>query len=177
MKKFSGLTNQKFVKEPKIETKLNESDVLKNQILDLMDRCLRIQSYGSVDNRFLSGSVKIIGKEMLVEAMLEIINDKSKKDKVVVLESLKNKIKDWESIDSEISFITKDNKPNKEYNEFSKTFERYDGDIDSIVIALESKLNGKSKSVIDRYKKDISDYNFISDFDKDKIFKSKIFNV
>jgi hypothetical protein len=107
MRKFSKITNQKVSEEPKIENKVDESSLLKVKMVNLMDQLLKIQSYGSVDNRFLSGSVKIQGKEMLAEALLDLLSEKSIDDQTKVLEGLKNKIGDWETLDNEIESIKK----------------------------------------------------------------------
>jgi hypothetical protein len=173
MKKFSKLTNQKIKEQPKLEGnrgKLSESDILSAKMFNLIDSCLRIQSYGPVDNRFLSGSVKIVGKEMLVEALLSMIDTKSKKESISLLESLKSKIKDWQCIDLEInsieSSIRSDRKENKE-NNFNKLLERYNGDLDSALIALKTKL--KSSESRQKWKKDILETTLISESNKEKI--------
>jgi hypothetical protein len=175
MKKFSKITNQSIGKEPKVDVKI-ESDILKKEMLELMDKYLRIQSYGSVDNRFLSGSVKINGKEMLAEALLDIISNKSKKDQVSILESLKSKNKDWQSIDNEIKSI-KDK--NKSYlsNKFSKVIERYKDDINTLKMVLEKKLsNVNDTNIIENYKTKIKDSEFLSKEDKSLILESSIFS-
>jgi hypothetical protein len=177
MKKFSKITGQ-IISKPILgsEKDKSETEYLKREMLDLMDKYLRIQSYGSVDNRFLSGSVKINGKEMLAEALLDIISNKSKKDQVSILESLKSKNKDWQSIDNEIKSI-KDK--NKSYlsNKFSKVIERYKDDVNTLKMVLEKKLsNVNDFNIIENYKTKIKDSEFLSKEDKSLILESSIFS-
>lgn len=100
MKKFSKITNQKVGEEPKIkETPLTEEDVFKSGVMDLMDQLLVVRTYGPVDRYLRAGSIKIAGKEMFLEALMDLMSDKTLKDKVKLLEGLKSKISDWESLD------------------------------------------------------------------------------
>jgi hypothetical protein len=139
MRKFSKLTNQKINEEPKLDRKIDESEVFKYEMIDLMNRFLKVQSYGSVDNRFLSGSVKIEGKEILAEALLGLFKDVSNKDQKRVLESLKSDIKDWELIDNKIKNISKPSINIINKLKFSKMLERYEDD--SLVVYLENKIS------------------------------------
>lgn len=117
-----------------------------------MDRLLKIQSYGSVDNRFLSGSVKIQGKEMLAEALLELLNDKSVTEKTKVLEGLKNKIGNWEVIDAEIDLLNKSEISLKNKSKFKKILEKYN-DEETLLLFLESKIpNIKDNKTLLDYK-------------------------
>jgi hypothetical protein len=175
MKKFSKITNQSVGKEPKVDIKIEESDIIKREMLNLMDKYLRIQSYGSVDNRFLSGSVKINGKEILAEAILDIISNKSKRDQVSILESLKVRVKDWESIDNEINSI-KSEKNVHLSNKFSKIIERYKDDINTLKMVLEKKLSKVNDiNIINEYKYSIIESKILSNENKVLILKSSIF--
>lgn len=152
MKKFSRITNQKVSEEPKVENKVDESSLLKVKMVNLMDQLLKIQSYGPVDNRFLTGSVKIQGKEMLAEALLDLLSEKSIDDKTKVLEGLKNKIKDWETIDNEIESIKKSEVSLNNKSKFSKILEKYK-DEETLLLFLESKIpNIKDSKTISDYK-------------------------
>lgn len=103
MKKFSKITNQKVGQEPEIkETPLTEEDVFKLGVLGLMDQLLIIRTYGPVDRYLRAGSIKITGQEMFLEALMDLMNDKTLKDKVKLLEGLKSRISDWESLDKGI---------------------------------------------------------------------------
>lgn len=150
MRKFSKLTNQKVSEEPKIEKKIDESDVFKYKMIDLMNRFLKIQSYGSVDNRFLSGSVKIEGKEMLAEALLDLFTDNSSKEQKKILESLKSDIKDWNVIDNKIDNLSKSDIDIANKLKFSKMMERYKDE--SLYIYLENKISKiNNKQILEDY--------------------------
>lgn len=105
MKKFSNITNQKVGQEPKIEVKLNEEDLFKVKILNLMDQLLTIRTYGPVDKHQRAGLIKIAGKEMFLEALLGLFSDKTLKEQSKLLESLKSEVRDWEMIDVKISDV------------------------------------------------------------------------
>lgn len=106
MKKFSNITNQKVGQEPvKKETKINEEEAFAQKLLNLMDECLRIQTYGPVDRYLRAGTIKIQGKEALVAAIMEALGEKSVKEATKLLESLKSKSSDWTAIDERIEEI------------------------------------------------------------------------
>lgn len=152
MKKFSKITKQTINEEPKVEVKLDESSVLKSKMLTLMDRLLRVQAYGAVDNRFLSGSVKIDGKEMLAEALLDLLTDNKIEEQTKILEGLKGKIKDWETIDNEIESIKKNNVSLNNKIKFFKILEKYQ-DEETLLVFLESKIpNIKDEKTLVDYK-------------------------
>lgn len=139
MKKFSNITNQKVGQEPKKETKIDEAQVIRYKMLDLMDRFLKIECYGSVDNRFLSGSVKIEGKEMLAEALFDLLSDKNTKEQTRILEGLKTKINNWEVIDEEIDNINKYKPSLESRSKVKSLLEKYDDD--SLLMFIESNVD------------------------------------
>jgi hypothetical protein len=105
MKKFSKITNQKINEEPKAKNILCEEDIFKNSVMSLIEQLLVIRSYGPIDRYFRAGSVKITGKEVFVEALMDLMTDKSLKDKVKLLEGLKSNISDWETLDRRIDEV------------------------------------------------------------------------
>ena len=108
MKKFSNITGQKVGAEPKVEdVKTNEEDIFKSKVMNLMNKLLSIRTYGPIDRYQRAGSIKISGKEMFIEALMDLINSKSLKDQANLLENLKLNVKDWEKIDSKIEDINK----------------------------------------------------------------------
>jgi hypothetical protein len=117
MKKFSSITNQKVGQEPKIEVKLNEEDLFKVKILNLMDQLLTIRTYGPVDKHQRAGLIKIAGKEMFLEALLGLFSDKTLKEQAKLLESLKSEVRDWEMIDVKISDVNVKISESKEKSE------------------------------------------------------------
>ena len=133
MKKFSNITNQKVNEEPKAkEVIITEEDIFKTSVLNLMEQLLVIRSYGPVDRYFRAGSVKIAGKESFVEALMDLMTDKTLKDKVKLLEGLKSNISDWETIDKKIDEV------NTQINE-SRTIDK-------------GKMMSHRKRIIDLYK-------------------------
>jgi hypothetical protein len=142
MKKFSKITNQKVNEEPKVEKIINEGDILKAKVMNLMDDLLTIRTYGPVDRYLRAGSIKIAGKEMLAEAILDMLTEKSTDDKTKLLESLKSQIKDWEVIDNQIEYLNSGNKPSlNSKNKFSQLLEMYSDDEELFVEVLESTVN------------------------------------
>ena len=114
MKKFSKITNQKVNEKPQAEIVISEQDMFKASVLNLMEKLLTIQTYGQVDRYLRAGSIKISGKELFVEALVDLMNDQSLKEKAKLLEGLKSKIKDWEALDKGIDEInSKLNESNK----------------------------------------------------------------
>jgi hypothetical protein len=105
MKKFSSISGQKINEEPKVEVnkELNELMVLKAGIIKLMDNLLTIQAYGSTRRDIIQANIKISGKEMFAEALIDFLSDKSLNDQIKALESLKSESKDWQSIDNKVS--------------------------------------------------------------------------
>lgn len=104
MKKFSNMTSQTIKDEPKVEISKEqlEMNLMKAGIMKLMDNLLTIRSYGSARAELLNGALAISGKEMFVEALLDLF---SSKNDISVLESLKSESKDWLSIDNKIQQI------------------------------------------------------------------------
>lgn len=50
IKKFSNITGQKVGESPKVaDVKLNEEELFKAKIMNLMDQLLTIRTYGAVD--------------------------------------------------------------------------------------------------------------------------------
>lgn len=142
MKKFSKITNQKVNEEPKVEKTINEGDIIKSKVMNLMDNLLTIRTYGPVDRYLRAGSIKIAGKEMLAEAILDMLTEKSTDDKTKLLESLKSQIKDWEVIDNQIENLNSGNKPSlNSKNKFSQLLEMYSDDEELFVEVLESTVN------------------------------------
>jgi len=106
MKKFSNITNQKVGKEPEEkEIKMNEEESFRFALMGLMDKYLHIQTYGPIDRYLRAGTIKITGKEALVEALADLMSDKSTLEKTILLESLKSKVGDWEAIDEKIEEV------------------------------------------------------------------------
>ena len=171
MKKFSNITGQKVAKEPQIEVQLNEEDLFKSKLIGLMDQILSVRTYGPVDRYQRAGLIKIAGKEMLVEAIIDLLSEKSNKEQVKLLESLKSEIRDWKVIDDKIEIISTGKSPKlSNRNKIKSLLESYDEE--SIVTVIESKI-GKVKSI-----ETLVDYsNLISESNLSNTTKQQILNL
>jgi hypothetical protein len=166
IKKFSNITDQKVGEEPKVEIKqLNEEELFKSKLMGLMNQILSIRTYGPVDRYQRAGLIKVAGKEMLVEAILDLLSEKSVKDQTKVLEGLKSELRDWEVIDAKIESLNKEKTLLSNRNKFKSLLESYtDNDLllkvvendvdkikkektltDYIQLTTESKLDSKTK--------------------------------
>ena len=114
MKKFSKITNVKVNEQKPVETTTTELDLMKAGVKKLMDSYLNVQMYGPVTRHERAGSVKVVGKELFLEALIDFLEEFTSKDKVKVLESLKSESKDWMLIDSKIDEIKESSNQIKE---------------------------------------------------------------
>lgn len=152
MKKFSNLSK---TTEEKIYNKLQNNknnsddlDYLRYEIINLMDDILSLSNFGSIDNRYMSGSIKIAGKELLADAIIDLFDDEIYKSKCKVLESLKLSVRDWSSIDDTTSKITKkynDIPLNSRYR-FKSILEKYKNE--SLELFFESSVHKFSRNTI-----------------------------
>jgi hypothetical protein len=115
MKKFSNISNVKVSEEPKVEVKqLNEEEMFKAKVMNLMEQLLSVRTYGPVDRYLRAGNIKVAGKEMFLEALMDLLKDKSSKEEKRILESLKSTLSDWEAIDSKIDEVNQKISENQE---------------------------------------------------------------
>lgn len=155
MKKFSNITGQKVPQEPKIEVKITEADVFKSKVMALMDDFLRVQIYGPITRYHVAGTMKVAGKELFLEALLDLLDDKSNGDKIKMLESLKSKVTNWEYLDEKIDEIK--SQPINLYKHKSlikSLYNKYKSDKDLLIEQTKkSAVKLKSQDTIDsRYK-------------------------
>jgi len=149
MEKFSNITNQKINQVPQL---IEDKDIVKLQaikagITKLMDNYLTIRSYGGAKTEQLMSSVKISGKELFIEALIDFINDKSIQDQIETLESIKSQTRDWQSIDGKITelsnIITEEvefNKNSKQISKIKTLIDTY-GDDERFETILEALVN------------------------------------
>jgi len=169
MKKFSNVTGQKINQEPKVEIKINEEDIFKTKVMRLMDDFLKVQMYGPITRYHVAGTMKVAGKELFLEALLDLLSDSSNKDKTKLLESLKYKIKDWQVIDEEIDLIKSQPLGLFKHKLAIKTlYNKYKYDTNLLMEQCERSANRikKSENVFLRYKACeslMNDNNFNSD--------------
>lgn len=116
MQKFSNITGITIPQEPVIEMSKEEKEYreMKMGILNLIDNYLSIRSYGTPRQELVENNVKIDGKEMFAEALIDLIKGESKKENIKVLESLKSETGDWlvlenkiDQLSDEINFMSK----------------------------------------------------------------------
>jgi hypothetical protein len=139
MKKFSNITGQKVSEEPKVEVKqLNEEELFKGKLLSLMDQFLSVRTYGPVDRHQRAGLIKVAGKELLIEAILDLLSEKSIKEQTKILEGLKSEIRDWEVIDAKIESLSKERTSISNRNKFKSLLEKY---TDSEFLIEKVKIN------------------------------------
>ena len=105
MDKFIKISNLKVNELPKLIKSKEESQLeeIKYDLLKLLDNCLTIRAYGSARRNILDDTVKIAGKEMFIEALIDYMSEKYINEQILVLESLKSNSKDWQSIDNKIN--------------------------------------------------------------------------
>lgn len=181
MKKFSNISGSKVRSEPKVEDskEINELNQIKYSIMSLMDNLLRIQSYGSARKSILP-TTKITGQELFIEALLDLISDKSFKDQIKALESLKSTNRDWESIDEKINTLSeeiqtiKNVQSNKNHiSKIKNIIDIYGEDTDNFEFMVE-RYCGKIKSANTAYQRSLtakmmSENSKFKSYPKDKL--------
>ena len=130
---------------------LDESELFRNRLMNLMDQFLSVQTYGPIDRYQRAGLIKIAGKEHLVEALLNLLQEKSTKDQTKLLEGLKSEIKDWEVIDNKIQILQEKNIPStSNRNKFNSLVNKYDGET-LVEFTKESVSKITDRKVIEDY--------------------------
>lgn len=144
MKKFSNITNQKIGSEPKEEQKLNEEQHLKNDIMNLMEQFLCIRTYGPVDRYQRAGLIQISGKEIFLEALMNLFKISSIKEKTKLLESLRGEFKDWQLLDNKLDQFTNESNNHSvntqviiQKNNLLKSFENLEKDEEMFLKKIE----------------------------------------
>lgn len=113
MKKFSNISGVKVAEEPKVEMKTNEEALFKAKVMNLMENLLSIRTYGPIDRYLRAGSIKITGKDLFLEALMDMLKDNSSNKEIKILESLKSSFKDWEVLDNKIDQLKSEINENK----------------------------------------------------------------
>lgn len=172
MKKFSNITGQKVNEEPQVENKFDEVDVFKSRVLELMDQILSVRTYGPVDRYQRAGNIKIAGKELLAEALIDMLRQESSKEKTKLLESLKSEIRDWQVLDEKIDSINNELQPKiSNINKVNSLISKYD-DLDLLVSVSEKNSNKITKI------ETLEDYKLIvSESKLPKTTKSKLIEI
>lgn len=170
MKKFSSVSGFNVPQKPEEkEVVANEATQFKVRLMSLINSYLTIETYGPVDRYLREGSIKITGKELFAEAVLNLFDEKSIKEQAKLLESLKSTVRDWESIDNKIESLntTSDFKIRLKVESL---IERYDSDI--LIGVIENKIKtNKNVTLLEKYKEEFSKSNL------DKSIINKINNI
>ena len=153
-KKFTNMSNQKVGQEPEIkDIKINEEDLFKAKVMNLMDQLLSVRTYGPVDRYLRAGLIKISGKEMFTEALMDLMTDKSLKEQTKLLESLKSSVNDWETIDLRIDEVNNSITENKakdkmlpHRNKLQSLFNSYGQDEDLLMTMVDESCSKIKKS-------------------------------
>jgi len=104
MKKFSKIAKVKIAKEPEVKiVERSEEDIMKTEVMKLMDNYLGVQIYGPVTRYQVAGLIKVKGKEIFLEALFDMLRGQTDKKAIKILESMKAETKDWKSIDNKIA--------------------------------------------------------------------------
>lgn len=107
MKKFSKITGSQVNSEPKTKEneEVNKINSIKAKLIKLMNDFLKIQSVGAARTELINTSISITGKEILADAILDLIMNEFNSEKMDLLESLKLEINDWFTLDKKINQI------------------------------------------------------------------------
>lgn len=172
MKKFSDKIKSKGVNES--FDPLNESkDDMKVEILYILDNLLKLQAHGSVDDRFLSGKVKIEGKELVADTILGLLDTMKCDFDLSALESLKKTSNDWKAIDEKIDSIKENKLEIKNKTNFNSLLEKYEGE--GLVDYFKTNISKMRPSTLIGYSKLVESSNLDSDTKESiaKLIKSK----
>jgi hypothetical protein len=154
-KKFTNLSGAKVGKEPKIVQQSNEELELlefKNQVLKLMDDFLTIRSYGVARPEIMIPT-RIVGKELFLEALEDLLSQKTSKEVVKTLESLKSVNKDWKSIEEKIESVRSIDRNITEEKKINQIIEKWGSDEETLKGFLNNWTNRLSKTEINEKSK------------------------
>lgn len=107
MKKFSSISGYNIPEEPKVQVNTQEqnNENLKGKLITLMNDLLKIQSVGAARTELINTAITITGKEMLADAIIDLLLNQSSTEKVKLLESLKLEMNDWLFLDNKIQQV------------------------------------------------------------------------
>jgi hypothetical protein len=146
MKKFSNISNYAVGEKPaEVEYKIDEADLFRLKVINLLEQFLSIETYGPVDRYLRAGSLTIKGKEMAADAILSLLDEKTVKEQAKLLESLKSDVRDWEVIDNKIEDLNEKllGDKFKTVHKVKSLLEKYDEEI--LIGVLENKIQSVNK--------------------------------
>jgi hypothetical protein len=124
MKKFSKVAGVKVSEKPQVDTPINNV-TNKDKIMFLIDQFLTIRTYGPVDRYQRAGLIKIAGKEMLADAIMDLVSESNSKSQIKLLEDLRLETGDWELIDKKIDSMFEEKILLQNRNKFNNLVERW----------------------------------------------------
>lgn len=149
MKKFSKITKQKVNEAPEIKSELSDDDIKKLKLETLLNKYLSLKIDGPTDRYMNASSVRITGKEMLIEALLDMMDNLNNDKTTKILESLKSEIRNWEAIDNKIKSLNENKILLENKTKFNKILNKYK-DEESLILFFENKKD----NLTDKTKKD-----------------------
>jgi hypothetical protein len=141
-----------------------------------MEDLLSIETFGPIDRFQRFGLIKIKGQEILSDAIISLLDNNNIESQIKILETLKNDVKDWKSIDIKIDELNSCNIDYKLKFKIDKILEKYNNDEEfflKVICEKMSKINNKTK--LSSYLKYINNNLNISENIKIKI--NNIFNT
>lgn len=137
MKKFTTISNTSVgqEKEIKVDEKQHKLENFKLQVMKLMDDFLTIQSHGSARPEIMIPT-RIVGKELFVEALQDLLSQEENKKIIQILESVKQNSKDWKSIDDKIEELKETKRNIKIENKINSIVEKWGSDEGTLKVFL-----------------------------------------
>jgi len=103
MKKFSKITNVKVNEEPKSEkAEMSDLEELRMRIHMILENNLSVGASGPIHQVLQGGTVRVEGKERVIQSIMDMFDEISNKKTIKLLESMKSHIGDHKIIDSKI---------------------------------------------------------------------------
>lgn len=150
MEKFSSGKQPKNNKQKETKKQEGTSDeAMYVKIYNLMDTFLRVKSMGSVDNRYLNGSVIIDGKADFIHAVLDVLKEEKIKESKAILENLKSSNSDWLSIDNYINHVLSKHDTGYIRENIEDYMRRYDED--TFIRIMENKIQNMDVDIKNKY--------------------------
>jgi hypothetical protein len=170
MKKFSNITNQKVGEQKpiKIDKSVEESKLFRAKVHNLLDNLLTVQMYGPITRYHVAGSMKVAGKEMFIEALMDMLEEHNIQGKIKLLESLKGETTDWKMLDNKVtemeSLLEKisDSKLVRYRENIKSLYNRYKDDKDLLLQQVEKSAQ-KIKNVNTAYWRSVAAENMASE--------------
>jgi hypothetical protein len=176
MKKFSKITGQKVNESPKVVSEINEEAQFKSKIISLMDEFLAIRTYGPISRYYNAAQSKIAGKELLAEAIIDLLKEKDNSKETKILEELKKVSGDWKVIDDKIEELNSKKTLLSNRNKFNQMLENWSNTEDLLNFNREISVKIKSRKTLLDYIKLTESCNLdnVTKIDLINIYQSRL---